>query len=115
MALGFQTEEFMSRLESYQAVLPVRISRMAQVMKDMIREIDAPLADDIQRLREAIREVIGSEEDLIELCGSEGRWCSRCPFGAYLPQGVPFASEAAPFCLPWTAVRQGSRPPSPEG
>lgn len=116
VALGFQTEEFLSRLDSYRDLLPGPIGLMAEAVRSMIREIENPTAADIRKLHGEILRVIGCAENLIELCGPEGRWCaSRCPFGAYLPQGVLYASETAPFCLPWTALKQGDQGGPPEG
>ena len=51
-----------------------------------------------------VRAHSGDAEDLRAICGTEGKLCSQCPFGAYLPSGFPYASETQALCLPWIVV-----------
>ena len=105
MKFGFQTQEFIDRLRSYEDTLPAELVSMALIMKGMIEDIPSPTPEDIKRLHSALAEVIRTEDALISLCGTEGEKCRQCPFGAYLPKDVLSASPEAPFCLPWITVR----------
>jgi hypothetical protein len=105
MKFGFQTEEFTNRLQSCGKDLPPLLSRMSRTLMEMIEETDSPTPGDIQRLHGTLAGIVGSEKALLEICGEEGEWCGRCPFGAYLPRDVIHASPSAPFCLPWISVR----------
>lgn len=106
MLFGFQTEEFLSRLEAYKDELPSKIVAMAELMKTMIREIEIPSGHDINHLHNAICGLISEERILIDICGEEGDLCDICPFGAYLPQGVSKASSTLPLCIPWISLHQ---------
>ena len=105
MKFGFQTEEFANRLHSYGEDLPDLLSRMSRTLMEMIKATDSPTPEDIRKLHGTLAGIVGSEKALVELCGEEGEWCSRCPFGAYLPRDVIHATPSEPFCLPWISVR----------
>lgn len=109
MLSGFQTEEFISRFETYGKDLPLQINLMAEALQIMIREIEKPKPDDIKKLHSTLRQMIKNEESLTDICGTDGRLCQKCPFGAYLPQGVAFASPSFPFCLPWISLESGKQ------
>lgn len=107
---GVQTHDFLTRLKKHEKDLPDLLIEMARVMGRMIEEIDRPQIEDVQRLHEEFRRLVGDRARLAAICGTEGRLCSQCPFGAYLPSGFPYASEKQPLCLPWIAVA-----PPPQG
>ncbi|MCX5893733.1 MAG: hypothetical protein NTW80_12335 [Deltaproteobacteria bacterium] len=101
---GIQTQDFLTRLQKAEDNLPPLLLELARVMEHMIREIDNPQLEDIRRLHEELRQLIGDAARLRDICGSEGKLCSQCPFGAYLPSGFPYASEKQALCLPWIVV-----------
>jgi hypothetical protein len=111
---GLQTQDFIKRLETFTA-LPPLLQELAQVMLRLIQEIESPQLEDILRLQGELRSHIGEPARLRSVCGTEGKLCSQCPFGAYLPSGFPFASEDRAVCLPWIVVvhPQPEQPPAP--
>jgi hypothetical protein len=100
---GLQTQDFIRRLKTFDA-LPPLLRELAQLMLRLIEEVEAPQLEDILRLHAQLRSLIGDPERLRSICGTEGELCSRCPFGAYLPSGFPYASENQAICLPWIVV-----------
>ena len=70
----------------------------------MIAEIERPQLEDIQALQKELRHLIGDPQNLRDICGTEGKLCGSCPFGAYLPSGFPYAAEHQALCLPWIVV-----------
>ncbi len=101
---GIQTHDFLTRLHKVESTLPPLLLEMARVMEHMIKEIANPQLDDIRKLHEELRQLIGDAEGLRAVCGTEGKLCSQCPFGAYLPSGFAYASEKQALCLPWIVV-----------
>ncbi|MCL4500682.1 MAG: hypothetical protein M1438_02360 [Deltaproteobacteria bacterium] len=101
---GIQTQDFLTRLQKAEDHLPPFLLELARVMDRLIHEIDSPQLKDIRKLHEELRQLIGDAAHLREICGTEGKFCSQCPFGAYLPTGFPYASEKQALCLPWIVV-----------
>jgi hypothetical protein len=101
---GIQTHDFLTRLQKAEDALPPLLLALARVMERMIQEIANPQVEDIRKLHEELRQLIGDVEGLRAICGTEGEFCSQCPFGAYLPSGFPYASEKQALCIPWIAV-----------
>ncbi len=101
---GVQTHDFLMRLKKAEDSLPPLLLELAAMMQRMIEEIDRPQLEDIQRLQGGLRQRIGDPQSLREICGTEGALCGRCPFGAYLPSGFPYASEQQALCLPWIVI-----------
>ena len=101
---GIQTHDFLTRLKKVEATLPPLLLELVREMERLIQEIANPQLEDIRRLHEHLRQLIGDAEDLRAICGTEGKLCSQCPFGAYLPSGFPYASEKQALCLPWIVV-----------
>jgi hypothetical protein len=101
---GVQTHDFLMRLQRAEDSLPPLLLELAGVMQRMIREIERPQLEDIQALQAELRRMIGDPQHLRDICGTEGRLCSQCPFGAYLPSGFPSASEQQALCLPWIVI-----------
>ena len=111
---GIQTHDFLTRLQKVEDTLPPLLLELARVMERMIQEIATPQVEDIRKLHEELRQLIGDVEGLRAICGTEGKLCSQCPFGAYLPTGFPYASEKQALCLPWIVVvhPMPSQPPA---
>jgi len=103
---GLQTLDFLERCQKVEAELPPLLLEMAQVLKQMIEEIDRPQLEDVLRMQAKLLEMVRDSEQLITICGTEGKLCPQCPFGAYLPTGFPFASPTQPLCLPWIVLTQ---------
>lgn len=101
---GIQTHDFLMRLQKAESTLPPLLLELAQVMRRLIEEIAEPQLEDILRLQAELRRIIGDPQGLREICGTEGKFCPQCPFGAYLPSGFPYASEKQALCLPWIVV-----------
>ena len=101
---GIQTHDFLTRLQKAEGNLPPLLLDLARVMDRMIREIGNPQLEDIRKLHEELRQLIGDAAGLRDICGTAGKLCSQCPFGAYLPSGFPYASEQQALCLPWIVV-----------
>ncbi len=101
---GIQTHDFLQRLKKTEATLPPLLLEMARLMARMVEEIANPQVEDIRKLHQEFRALIGDAEDLRAFCGTEGAFCSQCPFGAYLPSGFAYASEKQALCLPWIVV-----------
>jgi hypothetical protein len=101
---GVQTHDFFVRLKKGEVSLPPLLLELAAVMQRMIAEIQQPQLEDIQALQAKLRQLIGDPQRLRDICGTEGRLCGECPFGAYLPSGFPYASEAQALCLPWIVI-----------
>jgi hypothetical protein len=101
---GIQTQDFLMRLKKGEQTLPELLATLARLMQTMIEEIARPQLEDVQRLQAELRRLIGDPQALREICGTEGKLCPQCPFGAYLPSGFPFASEKQALCLPWIVV-----------
>jgi hypothetical protein len=101
---GLQTHDFLTRLQKAEDTLPPLLLELAGVMRHMIETIERPQIDDVQALQAEIRRLIGDPQKLRDICGTEGKLCSQCPFGAYLPSGFPHASEQQALCLPWIVV-----------
>jgi hypothetical protein len=114
---GIQTHDFLTRLKKTEETLPPLLLALARVMERMVQEIANPQVEDIRKLHEELRELIGEGEDLRALCGTEGEYCGQCPFGAYLPSGFPYASEKQALCLPWIVVvhPMPTQPPAGSG
>ncbi|MGA9754262.1 MAG: hypothetical protein WBV23_03885 [Desulfobaccales bacterium] len=101
---GLQTHDFLMRLEKAGNSLPPLLLELAGVMRRMIETIERPQLEDITGLQADLRQLIGDPQHLRDICGTEGRLCSQCPFGAYLPSGFPHASEQQALCLPWIVI-----------
>jgi hypothetical protein len=101
---GIQTHDFLMRLQKGEDSLPPLIVELAAVMRRMIEENPRPQLEDIQELQKTLRQLIGDPQRLRDICGLEGKLCPRCPFGAYLPSGFPYASERQALCLPWIVI-----------
>jgi hypothetical protein len=101
---GVQTHDFLMRLKKAEESLPPLLLDLAAVMQRMIEEVARPQLEDIQALQAELRQLIGDPQGLRDICGSEGQLCGRCPFGAYLPSGFPYASERQALCLPWIVI-----------
>ncbi len=101
---GIQTQDFLMRMQKNEATLPALLVTLARLMKTMIEEIARPELDDILKLQTELRQLIGDPQGLRDICGTEGKLCLECPFGAYLPSGFPYASEQQALCLPWIVV-----------
>ena len=111
---GVQTHDFLMRLKKAEDSLPPLLLELAGLMQRMVEELERPQLADIQALQAALRALIGDPQRLRDICGTEGKLCSQCPFGAYLPSGFPYASEKQALCLPWIVVvhPQPTAPPS---
>ncbi len=111
---GIQTLDFLARLKKAESLPPLLLD-LARVMERTIQEIVNPQVEDIRRLHEELRTLIGDAEGLRAACGTEGKFCGQCPFGAYLPSGFPYASEKQALCLPWIVVvhPMPDQPPAP--
>jgi hypothetical protein len=105
---GLQTKDFFDRLEKRKNELPELILQLSEVLTRMVEETELPTRGDIARLHGGLREVIGSRDELIRTCGNDGKICGICPFMAYVPTEIHFASESQPFCLPWIAWNRGN-------
>jgi len=103
---GLQTLDFLGRLEKFEKELPPLLLEMARLLQRLIAEIEQPQLEDIQQMQAELRQLIGESARLEAICGTEGKLCQQCPFGAYLPSGFPFASPKQPLCLPWIVVTQ---------
>jgi hypothetical protein len=103
---GIQTLDFLSRCDKFAQDLPPLLLELGQMLRHMIQEIEQPQVEDVQRLQAELRRKIGTPSHLRDICGAEGRLCSQCPFGAYLPSGFAYASEQQPLCLPWIVMTQ---------
>jgi hypothetical protein len=103
---GLQTKDFRDRMAKERSNLPNLIVELAEVLDKMIEEIERPTRADIARLHARMRELIGSKENLINTCGNEGKLCAICPFMAYVPTDIQYASESQPICLPWIALNR---------
>ncbi len=101
---GLQTHDFLMRLKKVEDTLPPLLLALALKMRRMIEEIDRPQMEDVLGLQSQLRQLIGDPQQLRDICGTEGRFCSQCPFGAYLPSGFPYASEQQALCLPWIVM-----------
>lgn len=110
---GVQTQDFLARLEKQKESLPALLLELAGVMQRMICEIDRPELSDIQALQTELRRMIGDPQGLRDICGTEGKLCGACPFGAYLPSGFPYASEKQALCLPWIVIVHPQPPAAP--
>ena len=111
---GIQTHDFLTRLTRAQESLPPLLLELAGAMQRMIEAVDRPQLEDVQKLQGELRRLIGDAEELRAICGDEGKLCSDCPFGAYLPSGFAYASEAQALCLPWIVIvhPQPAKPPA---
>jgi len=111
---GIQTHDFLTRLTKLAEDFPPLLLELAGVMRQMIETIDRPQLEDVQRLHQEILGRIGDPARLRGVCGTEGQLCSQCPFGAYLPSGFAYASEAQALCLPWIVIvhPQPASPPA---
>lgn len=101
---GIQTHDFLIRLKKVDDTFPPFLVELARVMEQLIEEITNPQLEDIRKLHEQLRQLIGDASGLRAICGTEGEFCGRCPFGAYLPSGFAYASEKQALCLPWIVV-----------
>jgi len=101
---GLQTHDFLARLKKVEKDFPVLLVNLARLMGRMIEEIERPQLEDVQQLQAELRQLIGDANELRAICGIEGRLCSQCPFGAYLPSGFAYSSERQALCLPWIVV-----------
>lgn len=101
---GLQTHDFLVRLKKAEDSLPPLLLELATAMQRMIEAIERPQLEDIQGLQDQMRRSIGDPQRLREICGTEGKVCGQCPFGAYLPSGFPHASEKQALCLPWIVI-----------
>ncbi len=108
---GLQTLDFLERLEKFENELPSLLLDLARLLQRQIAEIERPQLEDIERLQSDLRRFIGDAAHLEAACGTEGKLCRHCPFGAYLPSGFPYASPRQPLCLPWIVVTQPELPP----
>ena len=114
---GLQTHDFLTRLEKVDDTFPPLLRELAGVMRQMIQEINQPQLEDVQQLQAELRRLVGDPAALRSACGTQGKLCPQCPFGAYLPSGFPYASEAQALCLPWIVIvhPQPAAPPSAPG
>ncbi len=103
---GLQTKDFRDRLDKGREDLPAIIIDLAEVLTDMIENIERPTRGDIARLHGRLRDIIGIKARLVEVCGNEGELCTICPFMAYVPTEINYASESQPLCLPWIALNR---------
>ena len=103
---GLQTRDFLERMEKFEQELPPLLLEMSQKVRQMIEEIERPQLEDVEKMQEELLQMISGSEQLIAVCGREGKFCVQCPFGAYLPTGFPFASPEQPLCLPWIVLTQ---------
>lgn len=103
---GLQTKDFRDRLKKSRETLPQLVVELAELLDRTIEEIEKPTRGDIARLHRSMRAVIGTKESLINTCGNEGEICISCPFMAYVPTDIHFASESQPICLPWIALNR---------
>ena len=101
---GVQTHDFLMRLDKAKDNLPSLLLDLAAAMERMIAAIERPQLEDIQALHAELRRLIGDPQNLRDICGTEGRLCGQCPFGAYLPSGFPYAAEHQALCLPWIVI-----------
>jgi hypothetical protein len=101
---GLQTHDFLMRLDKAGDSLPPLLLELAAVMRQMVETIARPELEDIQKLHAELVRLIGDPQRLRDICGTEGQLCARCPFGAYLPSGFPYASEQQALCLPWIVI-----------
>jgi len=101
---GVQTHDFLMRLDKAKESLPPLLLDLAAAMERMIAAIERPQLEDIQALHAELRGLIGDPQNLRDICGTEGRLCGQCPFGAYLPSGFPYAAEHQALCLPWIVI-----------
>jgi len=108
---GLQTIDFLGRLQKFEQELPPLLLEMSRLLKRLIEEIEKPQLEDIQQLQAELLQMISDSERLEAVCGTEGKLCPQCPFGAYLPSGFPFASPQQPLCLPWIVVTQPESQP----
>jgi len=101
---GIMTHDFLQRLKKFEESLPPLLLELAATMRRMVEEIEQPQLEDVQRLQARLRQLIGDPQGLRDICGTEGRLCPQCPFGAFLPSGFPYASEKQALCLPWIVI-----------
>jgi hypothetical protein len=109
---GRHTEEFMRRIDQNKDELPDILLELAGLQRNRIEELPEPSQQAIQELLDIFREHLGGPEPgqatLVETCGHEGALCGVCPFGAFIPPDMGFASKSQPICLPWISVTQPS-------
>ncbi len=108
---GLQTMDFLERMEKFEDELPPLLLDLARLLQRLIGEIERPQLEDILRMQADLRRLIGDSARLEAACGTEGKLCPHCPFGAYLPSGFPYASPQQPLCLPWIVVTQPESQP----
>ena len=108
---GLQTLDFLDRVKKFERELPPLLLEGAQLLQRMIEEIERPQLEDVQKMQAELRQMIGDSERLLAACGAEGKLCPQCPFGSYLPSGLPFASPEQPLCLPWIVLTQPTAQP----
>jgi hypothetical protein len=101
---GLQTHDFLARLQKVADNYPPLLLKLALAMQRLIREIEQPQLEDILQLQVELRGLIEDVDELRSICGTEGKLCPECPFGAYLPSGFPYASEKQALCLPWIVI-----------
>ena len=105
---GKLTEEFLRRLEQNQEELPEVLTNLARLQRNRIQETPEPGQKDIEELLQSLREHLGGAEAgrsvLVDTCGHEGALCNICPFGAFIPPEMGFASLRQPICLPFISV-----------
>ena len=103
-SLGQRTAEFMVRRERNRKKLPEILIRLSDLLAEHIQEIEQPKSEDITFLLQLMNFEVGSRDALRPVCGSEGRLCKTCPFGAFIPPEFDFSSETRAICLPWIAT-----------
>lgn len=106
---GGQTAEFMDRLERNERILPEILAKLSKIMRERIEVQAEPEAAEVRALLGDLNRYVESQASRAELsgiCGEQGEWCGRCPFGVFIPQEFEFSSETQPICLPWIAITQ---------
>lgn len=101
---GRQTAEFVERLTRNRRKLPAVLVRLADRMYERVQAVEEPGPEEIQSLLQGLSRMLSSRAELRQVCGEEGEWCGRCPFGVFIPSEFELSSETQPVCLPWIAV-----------
>jgi len=97
----------MGRLQQNEQVLPEILVRLSKLVRERIEVQQEPGEAEVRALLGDLNRYVeshASRAELSDVCGEQGEWCGRCPFGVFIPREFEFSSETQPICLPWIAI-----------